>query len=88
MIGTSTVTSKGQATIPEAVRSYLGIVSGDSLYFEVEPGEKIVKIRRMPKSVVEELAGSLHSSVPYMDISLARQRAGEELKKIYGAKKG
>lgn len=82
------MTSKGQVTVPEAVRLYLGIVSGDQLYFEVEPKEKVVKIRRAPRSVVEELAGSLHSDVPYMDIELARQKAGEELKKRYEAKKG
>ena len=87
MVGVSTVTTKGQVTVPEMIRSYLGITSGDRLYFEIEPKEKIVKVRRMPKSVVDELAGSLRSRVPYMDISIARQKAGEELKKIYGGKK-
>ncbi|MEK7194503.1 MAG: hypothetical protein AAB660_02340 [Patescibacteria group bacterium] len=87
MVGISTVTTKGQATIPEAIRSYLGIVPGDSLYFEIDPAEKVVKFRRKPKSIVDELAGSLHSSVPYMDISAARQKAGEALGKIYEAKK-
>lgn len=87
MVGTSTVTSKGQVTIPEAVRRYLDIRAGSRVYFEVEPEKMVARIRRAPKSVVEELAGSLHSSVPYMDISIARQKAGEELKKIYGTKK-
>lgn len=81
------MTSKGQVTVPEAVRAYLGITSGDHLYFEVEHKEKVVRIRRMPSSIVDELAGSLRSSVPYMDISIARQKAGEELGKIYETKK-
>lgn len=88
MVGVSRVTIKGQVTVPETVRAYLEITAGDHLYFEVEPKEKVVKIRRMPKSVVEELAGSLRSSVRYMDILTARQKAGEALVKKYEAKRG
>lgn len=88
MVGISTVTSKGQVTVPESVRLYLGITSGDHLYFEVEPKEKAIKIRRVPRSIVEELAGSLRTDMPYIDITLARRKAGEELKKRYEAKKG
>ena len=88
MVGTSTVTSKGQVTVPEAVRLFLGIVPGDSLYFEVEPAKMVARIRKTPKSIVDELAGSLRTNIGYMNISLARQKAGEELKKIYDPKKG
>ena len=86
MVGTSTVTSKGQVTVPESVRLFLGIVPGDRLYFEVEPEKKAVRIRRAPLSVVEELAGSLHSSVPYTDISIAREKVGKEIGKYYESK--
>ena len=34
------ITSKGQVTIPKAVREALGIKEGDSLFFEVE-GEEV-----------------------------------------------
>lgn len=88
MVGTSTVTSKGQVTVPESVRLYLGITSGDRLYFEVEPKEKVVKIRRAPKSVVEELAGSLHSEVPYTDLTIVREKVGQEIGEYYESKKG
>lgn len=88
MVGTSTVTSKGQVTIPESIRDYLDIKTGNLVYFEVEPEKMVARIRRAPKSVVEELAGSLHSKMPYMNISIARQKAGGELKKIYEARKG
>lgn len=92
MVGTSTVTSKGQVTVPESVRLYLGIVPGDRLYFEVEPEKKAARIRLAPTSVVEELAGSLHSSVPFMDLSMARDKVWKEIgrmyeKKLYGKKK-
>lgn len=88
MVGTSTVTSKGQVTVPEAVRLFLGIVPGDSLYFEVEPEKMVARIRRAPKSVVDEIAGSLHSVVPYTDLATVRERVGIEVGKYYEAKKG
>ena len=93
MVGTSTVTSKGQVTVPESVRLFLGIVPGDSLYFEVEPEAEVVKIRKAPKSKMAELAGSLKSDVPFMDLSVARDKVWREVgrmyeKKLYGKKKG
>lgn len=86
------MTSKGQVTVPESVRLFLGIVPGDSLYFEVEPEKMVAQIRRAPKSVVEELAGSLHSDVPFMDLSEARDKVWKEVgrmyeKRLYGKKK-
>ena len=88
MVGSSTVTSKGQVTVPESVRLFLGIVPGDSLYFEVEPEKNVARIRRAPTSVVEELAGSLHSDIPYTDISIVREKVGIEIGKHYESKKG
>jgi antitoxin PrlF len=41
--GSATVTSKGQMTLPKAVRELLGIVSGDKLDVTVE-GKRIVLI--------------------------------------------
>ncbi|HLE50097.1 MAG TPA: AbrB/MazE/SpoVT family DNA-binding domain-containing protein [Patescibacteria group bacterium] len=94
MVGTSTVTSKGQVTVPESVRLFLGIVPGDSLYFEVEPENEVAKIRKAPKSMVSELAGSLKSKVPFVDnMSEVRDKVWREVgrmyeKKLYGKKKG
>jgi len=88
MVGTSTVTSKGQVTVPESVRLFLGIVPGDRLYFEVEPENEVAKIRKTPKSIVSELAGSLHSSVPYTDISIVRDKVGKAIGKYYEGKMG
>lgn len=49
------VTSKGQVTIPKAVRDALGIDSGDSLLFRLE-GDRVV-LTRTPDFI--DLAGSV-----------------------------
>lgn len=88
MSGTSTITTKGQVTIPIMLRQYLQIKAGDKLYFEIDHKEKLVKLKKSsPKSVVDQLYGSLKSNKPYMDYNLVRQKAGELLAKKYGLKK-
>ena len=47
------VTSKGQVTIPKAVRHALGIREGDSLVFEVEGGEVRMRVARKPVSFAD-----------------------------------
>lgn len=85
MYGISTLTSKGQATIPEPLRSYLGLVAGDKVYFEASPKEKSLKVKKTsPQSIVDELYGSLKTSKPYEDYSVVRQKAGILLAKKYG----
>ena len=42
MEATARITSKGQITIPKAVRDALGVVEGDMLVFRVEGGRAIV----------------------------------------------
>lgn len=49
------VTSKGQVTVPKAVRDALGIAEGDELVFRVE-GDRAV-VARTPRFL--ELAGSV-----------------------------
>jgi AbrB family looped-hinge helix DNA binding protein len=41
----TTVTSKGQVTIPKAVRERLGIIAGDSVDFELAPDGRIVLVK-------------------------------------------
>lgn len=45
--------------------------------------QKKKKITSKPQSVVEQLAGSLKTSVPYMDHTVAREYAARELAKKY-----
>jgi AbrB family looped-hinge helix DNA binding protein len=55
IVETAKVTSKGQVTIPKAVRESLGVAAGDQLSFEVEDGG--VLVRAVPDFI--ELAGSV-----------------------------
>ncbi len=55
---TSTVTSKGQVTIPKQVRDRLGVHQGDRIEFVVDPGGS-VSLRPLKRSA-RELAGFLH----------------------------
>jgi antitoxin PrlF len=47
------VTSKGQVTIPKAIRQAMGIRVGDSLLFEVEDGDVRLHVERKPVSFAD-----------------------------------
>lgn len=61
----STLTSKGQVTIPKAVRDYLGLRPGNPVEFEIDPsGRAVVRParqarRRGTRSRVAKLRGTL-----------------------------
>ena len=58
---TSTLTSKGQITLPQAVRTALGLEAGDKLDFvEIEGGYKLVPLRKD----VRVLPTSLSKRIP------------------------
>ena len=50
----STITSKGQATIPKPVREHLGLKPGDRIKFFVHPDGSVVLL---PKLAVSSLRG-------------------------------
>ena len=50
---TSTVTSKGQVTIPKAIRDRLGLEEGDKLEFTLDDRERIVARPRRAAGRVE-----------------------------------
>ena len=53
----TTLTSKGQVTVPAAIRKQLNLVPGDRLLFEVD-GET-VRIRVAARRAAREMLGSL-----------------------------
>ena len=73
----ATITSKGQVTIPKAIRQSLGIQERDRLLFVVE-GEhlRVVPLHRRPLS---ELHGALPATQSYPGHQAIRDRIQTEL---------
>ncbi len=71
----TSLTSKGQVTIPKAIRDELGLRPFDKIRFTIEDGE--VKLRKAYPSL-EEIAGSLPAHHVTMDIDEAIALAWEE----------
>ena len=60
---TSTLTSKGQITLPQAVRQALGLETGDKIDFvEVEGGYKLVALRKDVRGLKGRFAGRVPRS--------------------------
>lgn len=79
MGATSTLTVKGQTTVPKSIRSYLGLHAGDRLDFVIEEGKVILQ----PATVdVRDLKGMLRrpgaKAVSVQEMSMAvRKRAAK-----------
>jgi len=84
----STVTTKGQATIPEEIRRLLNINVGDRIVFlDPIPEKKQTTIQVLSQSnVVDSLFGSLKTNIPYADMKTVREKTGLELGKKYSVK--
>lgn len=48
----SAITSKGQATIPKAIREHLGLKAGDRVKFFVHPDGSVVLLPKLPASAL------------------------------------
>lgn len=59
----TTLSSKGQVTIPKEIREFLGVKAGDGVRFEIR-GEEVI-VRPVRRQSLESLMGSLKSKVPY-----------------------
>jgi antitoxin PrlF len=79
---TSTVTSKGQITLPKEVRDHFHLRTGDQVEFRIEPGG-MVEVRPVSSSILR-LFGILHqpgmepASGKEMDEALGRYLAEED----------
>ena len=59
------ITTKGQATIPKAIREYLGVKPGDRIKFFLHPNGSVVIL---PKLSVSALRGMLKTLRPPVTI--------------------
>lgn len=90
MYGITTITTKGQVTIPESARKALDAQVGDKVIFDVvDPKKKTGTYRVISsKNVVDELYGALkpYNKMGYIPLHIARKKAGILLAKKYGLK--
>ena len=61
----STITSKGQVTLPVAIREQYGLESGDVLHF-LPAGENELRVKVVRQHRADELAGLLGGGKPYL----------------------
>jgi AbrB family looped-hinge helix DNA binding protein len=71
----TSLTSKGQVTIPKAIRDELGLRPFDKIRFTIENGE--VKLKKAYPSL-DDLVGILPASQGEIDIDAAITRAKDE----------
>jgi len=69
IIGTSSISEKGQITIPKEIRDKLGIIQGDRLVFDLE-GDMII-IRKSGTNKISEI---LQRQKPWKESSLEFQK--------------
>ena len=84
----STVTTKGQTTVPEAIRKALGLAAGRCIVWELrstEQGNEPQLVVR-PSRPLSALAGSLASDVPFPGIE-AEKVAAQSLRAKHVARK-
>ena len=75
-VHTSTVTTKGQTTVPEPIRAALGLQVGKMLVWELTPGEDGKQhLSVQPNPELDDLAGCLKSDVPSVGIAEEKQAA-------------
>ena len=87
MNGITTITTKGQVTIPEEIRRMLQIKIGDKVSFlNVKTVSKEAMIKIIPSNIVDKLFGSLVTKVKISDHKKARLQAGKMLVGKYKTK--
>jgi len=77
------LTSKGQITIPVAVRRKFNLQPGDELIFDFDnKGE--IKVKPLKKKTLTELFATLKTNKPYLSKSEVREEVAKELAKKFG----
>ncbi len=74
---TGTLTSKGQITIPAAVRAALDLSTGDRLVFVVE-GERMI-VTPVRRRRLSELRGAFPATRPFPGVEEVREEVGQQL---------
>jgi AbrB family looped-hinge helix DNA binding protein len=67
----SAITTKGQATIPKAIREHLGLKPGDRVKFFVHPDGSVVLLPKLPVSALRGMLRPRGSHVTLEDMDEA-----------------
>ena len=70
----SAITTKGQATIPKAIREHLGLKPGDRVKFFVHPNGSVVLLPKLPAAA---LRGMLKSSKKAVTVEMMNEAIAE-----------
>ena len=73
MMTESSITKKGQTTLPKSVREFLGLRAGDKLRYFITNGE----VRIMPVRSVKRLCGALQYDGPTVTLEEMEQAIGD-----------
>jgi AbrB family looped-hinge helix DNA binding protein len=84
---TTTLTSKGQVTIPKEVRERLGLSEGDRLEFVFDERGRVI-VRPEKKSGLDRLSGRLKHMAPEKPVTIDEMRAAilERAKRKYSVR--
>lgn len=76
-VHTSTVTTKGQTTVPEAIRKALGLDAGQRLVWTLRNAEQGTEPQLIvrPSRPLSELGGSLASEIRFPGIEKEKEKA-------------
>ena len=75
----SAITTKGQATIPKAIREHLQLKPGDRVKFFVHPDGSVVLLPKLPASALRGIVKSRRhrpATLAEMDAAAAESAAG------------
>ena len=83
----TTLTSKGQVTIPKVVRDRLGLETGDRLWFRFQDDGKLV-VEPERKSLLGRLPGLLRDFAPQRPVTVEQMReaVGRRARRQYRGK--
>jgi antitoxin PrlF len=75
----SAITTKGQATIPKAIREYLGLRPGDRIKFFLHPNGSVVLLPKLPASAMRGIVKSRQGPVTIEEMEEAAGSGAIEL---------
>ena len=74
----STITAKGQATIPKPIREHLGLKPGDRIKFFIHPNGSVVLLPRLPIATLRGMVKARRPAVTIEEMAEAAASGAAE----------